>query len=45
LSDVELAVEVIPEQQDEFTCMNCFLVHQRTQLADPKKMIWRDCGN
>ncbi|BBH18466.1 dUTPase [Nocardioides baekrokdamisoli] len=43
LSDVELAVEVVPEQQDEFTCMSCFLVHHRTQLADAKKMICRDC--
>lgn len=43
LSDVELAVEVIPEQQDEFTCMSCFLVHHRTQLADATKMICRDC--
>ena len=45
LSDVDLEVEVIPEQQDEFTCMSCFLVHLRTQLADAKKMICRDCAS
>ena len=44
LSDVELAVEVVPEQQNEFTCMSCFLVHHRTQLADANKMICRDCA-
>jgi hypothetical protein len=30
--------------QDEFTCMSCFLVHHRSQLADAKKMICRDCA-
>src|ERR1044072_3536766 len=28
LSHEELAVEVRPRQDDEFTCMSCFLVHQ-----------------
>ncbi|WP_296605277.1 DUF4193 family protein [Nocardioides sp.] len=36
-------VEVKPKQDDEFTCMSCFLVHHRSQLADAKKMICRDC--
>ncbi|MGZ5417344.1 MAG: DUF4193 domain-containing protein [Nocardioides sp.] len=44
LSHEELAVEVRPRQDDEFTCMNCFLVHHRSQLADAKKMICRDCA-
>ena len=44
LSHEELAVEVMPKQQDEFTCMSCFLVHHRSQLADAKKMICRDCA-
>lgn len=44
LSHVELAVEVIPEQQDEFTCMSCFLVHHRSQLADAKQMLCRECA-
>ena len=39
----ELAVEVMPRQDDEFTCMSCFLVHHRSQLADEKKLICRDC--
>ena len=43
LSHEELAVEVKPKQEDEFTCMSCFLVHHRSQLADEKKMICRDC--
>ena len=33
LSHEELAVEVKPKQDDEFTCMSCFLVHHRSQLA------------
>ena len=44
LSHEELAVEVKPKQEDEFTCMSCFLVHHRSQLADEKKMICRDCA-
>ena len=44
LSHEELAVEVKPKQVDEFTCMSCFLVHHRSQLADAKKMICRDCA-
>ncbi|MGZ5398837.1 MAG: DUF4193 domain-containing protein [Nocardioides sp.] len=44
LSHEELAVEVKPKQEDEFTCMNCFLVHHRSQLADEKKMICKDCA-
>ena len=39
LSHEELAVEVKPKQEDEFTCMSCFLVHHRSQLADEKKLI------
>jgi len=33
LSDVELDVVVLPEQADEFTCVSCFLVKHRSQLA------------
>lgn len=44
LSHVDLAVEVIPERQDEFTCMSCFLVHHQSQLADAKKMICSECA-
>lgn len=33
LSNVELSVDVIPAQEDEFTCSQCFLVHHYSQLA------------
>ena len=46
LSDMELDVVVLPAQQDEFTCMNCFLVKHRSQLdhegADGP--IWKECA-
>ncbi len=32
LSDVELDVVVLPQQDDEFTCVSCFLVRHRSQL-------------
>ena len=32
LSNVELSVNVIPAQDDEFACSVCFLVHHRSQL-------------
>jgi hypothetical protein len=44
LSHEELSVEVKPKQEDEFTCMSCFLVHHRSQLADEKSMTCRDCA-
>lgn len=33
LSNEELSVEVVPAQDDEFTCSVCFLVHHISQLA------------
>jgi hypothetical protein len=39
-----LVVKVLPVQQNEFTCRNCFLVKHRSQLADAKKMICKDCA-
>ncbi|MEU7180592.1 DUF4193 domain-containing protein [Streptomyces celluloflavus] len=47
LSNEELAVRVLPKQQDEFTCMRCYLVHHRSQLAAEDKNgqpICRDCA-
>ncbi len=32
LSDVELDVVVLPQQDDEFTCVSCFLVRHRSQM-------------
>ncbi|MHB8511503.1 MAG: DUF4193 family protein [Actinomycetota bacterium] len=37
-------IKVVPQQADEFTCRSCFLVKHRSQLADKKKMICRDCA-
>src|SRR5438445_11560221 len=44
LSGEELTVKVVPKQADEFTCSSCFLVRHRSQLADEKKMICRECA-
>ena len=40
-----LAIKVLPQQQNEFTCRNCFLVKHKSQLSDKKKMICRDCAS
>ncbi|MGP5679801.1 DUF4193 family protein [Glutamicibacter arilaitensis] len=29
----EVSIEILPEQVDEFTCVSCFMVRHRTQLA------------
>ncbi|MBP2435484.1 DUF4193 domain-containing protein [Microbacterium amylolyticum] len=46
LSNVELDVVVLPPQQDEFTCMGCFLVKHRSQLdhVDGNDLICKDCS-
>lgn len=46
LSHEELSVQVLPRQEDEFTCSSCFLVHHRSQLASSKdgKLICQDCA-
>ncbi|MDT0157278.1 DUF4193 domain-containing protein [Microbacterium sp. ARD32] len=46
LSDVELDVVVLPAQQDEFTCMSCFLVKHRSQLdhQGPEGPICKECA-
>jgi hypothetical protein len=46
LSHEELSVRVLPRQDDEFTCSECFLVHHRSQLASDKGgvMVCRDCA-
>lgn len=40
-----LAIKVLPQQANEFTCRNCFLVKHKSQLADKKKMFCRDCAS
>jgi hypothetical protein len=46
LSHEELSVQVLPRQEDEFTCSSCFLVHHRSQLATEKngQLICTDCA-
>jgi hypothetical protein len=44
LSGEELTVRVVPRQADEFTCNRCFLVRHRSQLADVKKGVCRECA-
>jgi Domain of unknown function (DUF4193) len=36
--------KVVPIQETEFVCKRCFLVKHRSQLADRKKMLCRDCA-
>jgi hypothetical protein len=35
---------VVPIQSTEFVCKNCFLVKHRSQLADKRRMLCRDCA-
>jgi hypothetical protein len=35
---------VVPMQDSEFQCRKCFLVKNRSQLADKKKLLCRDCA-
>ncbi|NUL61108.1 DUF4193 domain-containing protein [Brevibacterium luteolum] len=46
LSNEELSVRVLPKQNDEFTCMECFLVRHHSQLAtdDGGVPICTDCA-
>lgn len=38
-----LPAKVAPQQETEFTCKKCFLVKHRSQLADKRRMICKDC--
>jgi hypothetical protein len=44
LSDEELSVEVVPKQDDEFTCSVCFLVHHRSARMSENPLVCRDCA-
>lgn len=33
LSNEELSVRVVPKQEDEFVCSQCFMVHHASQIA------------
>jgi Domain of unknown function (DUF4193) len=39
-----LDARVIPMQSTEFICKNCYLVKHRSQLADKRRMLCRDCA-
>jgi hypothetical protein len=39
-----LDTKVVPMQATEFVCKRCYLVKHRSQLADKKKMLCRDCA-
>jgi len=38
LSDLELDVVVLPPQEDEFTCVSCFIVKHRSQVDHESKL-------
>ena len=46
LSGEELAVRVVPLQENEFTCSRCFLVHHASQLAkgEGAKAVCKECN-
>src|ERR687897_325404 len=35
---------IVPRRPGEFLCASCFLVLPRSQLADAKRMLCRDCA-
>jgi hypothetical protein len=39
-----LTTKVLPIQQNEFVCKSCFLVKHRSQLADRRRELCRDCA-
>ncbi|HUI47906.1 MAG TPA: DUF4193 family protein [Acidimicrobiia bacterium] len=40
----EAGTKIMPRRENEFLCKSCFLVLPLHQLADPKRMICRDCA-
>ena len=40
---VEGAAKALTKRPGEFTCQSCFLVKHPSQLADPDRMLCRDC--
>lgn len=46
LSDIDLDVVVLPPQDDEFTCIECFLVRHRSQMDHDTKLgpVCRECS-
>lgn len=47
LSKEELTVHVVPRQDNEFTCTQCFLVHHISQMSEdstPDMPVCTDCS-
>lgn len=46
LSNEDLDVNVVPRQDDEFTCSRCFLVHHSSQLAyeEDGQLVCSECA-
>ena len=45
LSGEELAVRVVPKQEDEFTCSRCFLVHHNPPArGEGPKAVCKECA-
>lgn len=46
LSNEELSVRVVPKQDDEFVCSQCFIVHHASQLAGEEngQPVCMDCA-
>jgi hypothetical protein len=46
LSDLELDVIVLPPQDDEFTCVSCFIVKHRSQVDHEEKLgpVCKECS-
>ena len=40
----DLEVMVLPEQADEFTCIECFIVKHHSQMAPGKKSVCIECA-
>lgn len=38
-----LSIRAAPKQANEFVCASCRLVKHESQLADPKRVLCRDC--
>ena len=48
LSNEELSVRVLPKQNDEFTCTECFLVRHRSQMSEESEEgspVCTDCAD
>ncbi|MGH9224869.1 MAG: DUF4193 family protein, partial [Acidimicrobiales bacterium] len=39
----EGSTKVLPKRPGEFRCESCFLLKHPSQLADPQRMLCRDC--